>query len=154
MGRVTSETLALRNMLIRLALVVSGFINHASPSCSPPTDSSISWIDDCPTMTNVMYGLSDIELPASDALNYCRDIGANLVSAWNVEVDTCVNKVLRDVSGGATIQAIIGARYKPENDAWSWADGEHVINSTSSTYNNCKNDLASGRVCNTIDPDT
>ena len=29
-----------------------------------------------------------------------------------------------------------------------------MLNSTSSTYNNCKNDLSTGRVCNNIDPET
>jgi len=121
--------------------------------CQPPTDHSIrDWTQCSDTNINgvsyqrwVGYGIFQTRI--FDAYAYCKRLetyyGAigtmNLVSAYDNDMNTCVDGLLKNVSTtvGDSYPAVasIGTFYNNNTGIWGWSDGHQM--STGSDYNNC-----------------
>merc|ERR1719326_2143456 len=113
--------------------------------CQPPLDHSIKSWTQCSTDVNgyqrwVGYGIFQTRI--GDAFSYCQRLETfyqtkgkmNLVSAYDNDMNTCVDSLLKNVSTttGDTYPAVasIGAYYNDNSGIWGWSDG-HIMDSGS-----------------------
>ena len=97
--------------------------------CEPPNDNAMIWTNNCAEHPDLWIGLSTIPLNGNQAREYCRGIGARIISNYNFRIDMCVANMLTEVAlaEGESQQALIGAKFENMTQAYAWSDGIHKM---------------------------